>query len=219
MKRAFTLIELLIVVAIIAILAAIAVPNFLEAQTRAKVSRCKSDLRSLATALESYCADNSRYPFDRLPYGFPWYPTDIISTPIPYITAVPNDLFTKGSGVERLYGTEAFGFLGKKFRYLNIAGNRAGAGWACCYIPAGKAYSGKTVSGWAEVSDADARKFEDKFGAWKMQSMGPDKIVNDVNNSFVTGEDSSGNPIGYYDPTNGTISRGDIQYSSKGMKN
>lgn len=48
---AFTLIELLIVVAIIAILALIAVPNFLEAQIRSKVSRAKSDLRSIATAL------------------------------------------------------------------------------------------------------------------------------------------------------------------------
>src|ERR1043165_4244953 len=61
-KLAFTLIELLIVVAIIAILAAIAVPNFLEAQIRSKVSRARTDLRSMATALESYAVDNNKYP-------------------------------------------------------------------------------------------------------------------------------------------------------------
>jgi prepilin-type N-terminal cleavage/methylation domain-containing protein len=60
--KGFTLIELLIVVAIIAILAAIAVPNFLEAQTRAKVSRVRSDLRTLATAMESYYVDCGAYP-------------------------------------------------------------------------------------------------------------------------------------------------------------
>src|SRR5690606_24337312 len=53
--------ELLIVVAIIAILAAIAVPNFLEAQVRAKVSRVKNDHRAIATALESYYIDNNQY--------------------------------------------------------------------------------------------------------------------------------------------------------------
>lgn len=62
MKKGFTLIELLIVVAIIAILAAIAVPNFLEAQVRSKASRVKADLRSLATAIESYYVDNNSYP-------------------------------------------------------------------------------------------------------------------------------------------------------------
>jgi prepilin-type N-terminal cleavage/methylation domain-containing protein len=60
--KGFTLIELLIVVAIIAILAAIAVPNFLEAQTRAKVARVRSDLRTLATALEAYYIDAIGYP-------------------------------------------------------------------------------------------------------------------------------------------------------------
>jgi len=59
-RGGFTLIELLIVVAIIAILAAIAVPNFLEAQVRSKVSRAKTDMRSLATALESYRVDNNK---------------------------------------------------------------------------------------------------------------------------------------------------------------
>jgi prepilin-type N-terminal cleavage/methylation domain-containing protein len=65
LKKAFTLIELLIVVAIIAILAAIAVPNFLEAQTRAKVARVLSDQRTYATALETYQIDSSTY--------FPYY--------------------------------------------------------------------------------------------------------------------------------------------------
>ena len=59
--KAFTLIELLIVVAIIAILAAIAVPNFLEAQARSKVSRVMADMRSLATAIESYRTDYNTY--------------------------------------------------------------------------------------------------------------------------------------------------------------
>ncbi|MGB9691829.1 MAG: type IV pilin protein [Candidatus Sumerlaeaceae bacterium] len=62
MRKGFTLIELLIVVAFIAILAAIAVRNFLEAQTRSKVARVKSDMRSLATAVESNTVDNNKLP-------------------------------------------------------------------------------------------------------------------------------------------------------------
>lgn len=61
-RNAFTLIELLIVVAIIGILAAIAVPNFLNAQVRAKVARAQSDLRAISTAVEMYSLDNNEPP-------------------------------------------------------------------------------------------------------------------------------------------------------------
>lgn len=92
MRHAFTLIELLIVVAIIAILAAIAVPNFLEAQTRAKISRTKNDMRALTTALESYMVDGNAYPTcnrtgtamtDTPPYTV----LERLSTPIAYMTS------------------------------------------------------------------------------------------------------------------------------------
>ena len=61
-SKAFTLIELLIVVAIIGILAAIAVPNFLNAQIRAKISRTYADENALSTALGMYHMDIGAYP-------------------------------------------------------------------------------------------------------------------------------------------------------------
>lgn len=63
-KRAgFTLIELMIVIAIIAILAAILVPNFLKARAQGQLTACKSNCKNIATALEMYASDNGgRYP-------------------------------------------------------------------------------------------------------------------------------------------------------------
>lgn len=60
-RGAFTLIELLIVVAIIGILAAIAVPNFINAQIRAKVAATVSNQKAVATALEMYRTDHNSY--------------------------------------------------------------------------------------------------------------------------------------------------------------
>jgi general secretion pathway protein G len=64
-QKGFTLIELLIVVAIIGIIAAIAIPNLLNAIDRGKQKRTMADLRSIATATESYAVDFNRYPTSR----------------------------------------------------------------------------------------------------------------------------------------------------------
>jgi len=58
----FTLIELLIVAGVISLLAAIAVPNYLEATRRADVAACQSNLRTLGMALAMYRLDYGRFP-------------------------------------------------------------------------------------------------------------------------------------------------------------
>lgn len=61
--RAFTLIELMIVIAIIAILAAILIPNFLHARAESKTAACEGNEKEIATAMEEYAVDhNGTYP-------------------------------------------------------------------------------------------------------------------------------------------------------------
>jgi prepilin-type N-terminal cleavage/methylation domain-containing protein len=60
-KRAgFTLVEIMIVVAIIALLAAIAVPGFLRARKRSQASRILNDLRMIDSAVDQYAVETSR---------------------------------------------------------------------------------------------------------------------------------------------------------------
>ena len=65
------------------LLAAIAIPNFLNAQVRSKVAMAKSELRMIATGLEAYYIDNNSYP-DSL---------EKLTSPIPFITSIPKDPF------------------------------------------------------------------------------------------------------------------------------
>ena len=192
-RRGFTLIELLIVVAIIAILAAIAVPNFLEAQVRSKVSRARADVRTVATAMESYAVDNNGYPpmGDRVPTQqwksrtLPAEPifhariSSFLTTPQAYLTSLMNDPFLVLSH-EQLAYPEIY----RRFTYFNykqfIDNYPTNTWFQQCY------YS--------------------TCGAWLIYSWGPDKSDNQAT-SPKPGED---NAYTNYDPTNGTISWGNI---------
>lgn len=62
-RGGFTLIELMIVIAIIAILAAILVPNFIRARAQGQLTACKSNLKNIGTAMEMYSTDwSGKYP-------------------------------------------------------------------------------------------------------------------------------------------------------------
>jgi prepilin-type N-terminal cleavage/methylation domain-containing protein len=105
-SKAFTLIELLIVVAIIGILAAIAIPNFLQAQVRAKVSKGQAEMRVLAMNLETYRVDHNVYVPDPT-WWYGWcpagmacgpgitekFPLRLLTTPVEYAASLPTDPF------------------------------------------------------------------------------------------------------------------------------
>ncbi len=201
----FTLIELLVVVAIIAILAAIAIPNMLEAQTRAKVSRVKGDLRSLATALESYRVDNNSYTKDNegamditqtaITYSQRANGYLQLTTPVSYITGILSDPFQpKDNSVGA----------------ATSQGYRIGSGDWSYDVGTNPRDEQDSIATFAQKG---------RRSAYIVFSPGPDQVRN--RNSYkcfphapVGTKDSTGHsgPKVYldYDPTNGTISGGDI---------
>ncbi len=186
-----------IVVATIAILAAIAVSNFLEAQTRAKVSRVHADMRSLATGIESYAVNYNRAPMgegqikyldrqghinvpsgDRLEYAYSTF-----TTPVSYTTSIPGDPFTFRAT------------LREKLKLYN-------------YEAPFKRFDGK----WAN------RRFVIAYAMgynWALASVGPSAGRVGFNNGLALAAEN--NPNYMYDATNGTTSFGHIVGANKGI--
>ena len=214
MKRGFTLIELLIVVAIIAILAAIAVPNFLEAQMRAKVGRTKSDMRTIAMALESYAVDNGgRYPVINGYQGYKItnlidrggiYNAFSLSTPIAYLSSTKMiDPFVK---------SQAYDDFGDVAGQSNSYGNGGNCSFSYNYL--------NVPLYWKNTMN---KPRSDGRPNWYLISLGPD--FGKGPNPFIAGGAASLNDYGkgswpqdpqhtfdawQYDPSNGSISKGDI---------
>jgi general secretion pathway protein G len=207
-SKAFTLIELLIVIAIILILISIALPNFLEAQIRAKLTKVHAELRTLSIALESYRIDHGDYPLDdnevpsplhptggRDVNGSDWYSFMVLTTPSQYLFGVPQDYFQEGNRI---------GYPEVPYLTYNYHEQRS------LLDPRGTPLQGRIL---------------ERYGIdWVVFGIGPDRIwqIETVGSSIqiinaIIASRSGGSTF-TYSPTNGTKSLGDIIRSSTFLK-
>jgi prepilin-type N-terminal cleavage/methylation domain-containing protein len=202
-RRGFTLIELLIVIAIILILIAIALPNFLEAQERARVTRAKGNLRTMETAMNNHFIDYGCIPADfndgaqitlkcrtRLRVGGPCSPT-------------------RGCNWGSSRGGLTFQDVDRcAFYALNMH----------CPLTTPMKYmkANETLDPWGDglvPIGFDSREINNKIIYGAFWAAGPDKVAGDWLRFGRTAQDANKDGCTEalpYSPTNGTTSRGEL---------
>lgn len=188
------LVELLVVLAMGGVLAAVGVPKFLQADTASLVAESIQELVRLGYALEAYAVDNGgNYVFDLDSAGWPWYPTDCLSTPVAYVSGATDEFCDPFR--EDLYAI--FGYRAVRYRYINYEANRAP-----CWPPS--PFPGPFNTNWVGcVPDLTVDAGEVRYGRWRLSGAGPDAAPSYEGGDFLV-------KLILYDPTNGTISEGDI---------
>ena len=204
--RAFTLIELLIVIAIILILIAIALPNFLEAQIRARITSSQGQMRGIGQALEAYQSDFKKYPpvsfYEQTQFhpgvrspGINCYSLMQLTTPIPYLERVPLDIFFRQG--------ETFIFNDSNNSRTPVHPTDQAHGVTYLY------WSQDSLRVDGQVATADAMK---RNGInWSLVSLAPDQDLDTINlNPAMMGALRIGATPWNYSPTNGTKASGDL---------
>lgn len=188
-RYAFTLIELLIVVAIIGILAAIAVPNFLNAQVRAKISRALADLRSINSAMGMYAIDYNRPIRDPVEIGV---------------------VGGQGSGLDvwkQLTTPTAYTSSSAFYDPFVPQDNpHSGAAWEAVKV---RVYHYRNIEWMREVNNQGAASNADPSARYMARSPGPDRW-------YIVSPQRLATWMAY-DSSNGLVSVGDVIMADKGI--